>query len=408
MASIKGTKEFFQKKLNIKIKKNILRNGWKTSSIGYGGYRVSLQNQYSLQYAIQSGINFIDTSPKYENGDSERMIGNVIQGLEKEGIIKREEMIISSKIGFHKEGNEEWKQKFNDLELLNESIELSLKRLKMKEIDILYLHNPKEDENFKEIFQFLDEKMKDKKIQTYGITFQKFDKNKLIELIELYPNLKFIQFPFNLNEYEYYFHLLNYKNRINLIGHRPFYTFKNQLQFMIESSIHSKKDFSIKELQDQFNLLLNYESNLNLFHFTKKILANFDEITHSSILYTLQNDFDLELKNFLLNHNDMNLEIKKYQLLLNDLYQLFSDYLNSKNYHEMILLKNNLKRLNPKLKGNLQSIILSILSNSNIDVILNGMRSPSYVEDLYDIEEELNNFDLNKYLIKFYLKLLIQ
>mmetsp|Transcript_38277 Transcript_38277/g.62241 ORF Transcript_38277/g.62241 Transcript_38277/m.62241 type:complete len:168 (+) Transcript_38277:620-1123(+) len=54
--------------------------------------------------AMRSGVNLIDTSPSYGNSGSERMIGDVLRELEKEGI-SREEIVVSTKVGYI-EGND--------------------------------------------------------------------------------------------------------------------------------------------------------------------------------------------------------------------------------------------------------------------------------------------------------------
>lgn len=56
-------------------------------------------NDQNRQYAVQAGCNVIDTGLNYEDGSSEAMIGLVVNGMIEEEIIKRDEIVIMSKIG---------------------------------------------------------------------------------------------------------------------------------------------------------------------------------------------------------------------------------------------------------------------------------------------------------------------
>jgi aryl-alcohol dehydrogenase-like predicted oxidoreductase len=54
------------------------------SKIGFGGYRISSnskENESALHYAIQCGCNLIDTASNYGNGESEKLIGKVLQKI---------------------------------------------------------------------------------------------------------------------------------------------------------------------------------------------------------------------------------------------------------------------------------------------------------------------------------------
>lgn len=79
----------------------------------------------NIKYFIDKGGNFLDTSPFYMNGQSEKIIGN---------FGKRKDLIISTKVGLSK--------KFYGLSCknINESLNQSLKNLKTDYIDILWVH----------------------------------------------------------------------------------------------------------------------------------------------------------------------------------------------------------------------------------------------------------------------------
>ena len=55
------------------------------------------QTKGLLDFSIDNGVNFIDTADVYSDGESERIIGNAVQG-------ERDKWIIASKVGLHSNG----------------------------------------------------------------------------------------------------------------------------------------------------------------------------------------------------------------------------------------------------------------------------------------------------------------
>ncbi|HEX9741280.1 MAG TPA: aldo/keto reductase, partial [Nitrospiraceae bacterium] len=77
--------------------------GLTTSRLGFGGYRTGTEDaghRQALVNALGAGCNLIDTSTNYMDGDSEKLVGSVLAELSKQGELKREEVIIVSKIGY--------------------------------------------------------------------------------------------------------------------------------------------------------------------------------------------------------------------------------------------------------------------------------------------------------------------
>ncbi|MFW6123585.1 MAG: aldo/keto reductase [Acidobacteriota bacterium] len=93
-----------------------------------------------IQRALDRGINHLDTAHVYLRGNSERVIGEVV---EKAGV--RDEVIIATKMRFAKDRDTQnfstEKEPKANLETLNEQLALSLKRLRTDYVDILYLHS---------------------------------------------------------------------------------------------------------------------------------------------------------------------------------------------------------------------------------------------------------------------------
>jgi len=141
------------------------RTGLKASQAGFGGYRVSSsvsQHEKALNAAICSGINLIDTSANYADGGSETLVGQVLEDLTAVGAVKREQVIVVSKVGYLQGENFALSQQrksegqaFQDLveydqglehcihpEFVEDQLTRSLARLKLETLDGYLLHNP--------------------------------------------------------------------------------------------------------------------------------------------------------------------------------------------------------------------------------------------------------------------------
>ena len=210
--------------------------------IGFGSYRISIrskEHKKALVSALSLGCPLIDTSSNYTNGESEELIGSV---LNENPNFKP---ILVTKAGYIQGNNLKVIEELNELglavedlvdlgselkhsihpEFLQNQIDLSLKRLKRKSIDIFLLHNPEyyfksnganQDEYYRRImkaFLFLEEEVSKGRIKSYGISSNNFilplnhpevtDLFKILKMTkQILPKNNFttIQFPFNLIE----------------------------------------------------------------------------------------------------------------------------------------------------------------------------------------------------------------
>lgn len=135
------------------------------SQVGFGSYRIDPQihsHHFALQQALTSGVNLIDTSSNYGDGGSEQLIGRVLELLTAGGQIKREELILTSKVGYlqgsnytmsqqRKASGRAWAELVEhspNLEhcihpdFIEDQLTRSLERLGVEKIDIYLLHNP--------------------------------------------------------------------------------------------------------------------------------------------------------------------------------------------------------------------------------------------------------------------------
>ena len=140
-------------------------SGFTTSRLGFGTYRIDTrepEQREALKKALREGVNLIDTSTNYMDGDSERLIGSVLGELFKNGELTREEVIVISKIGYvqgqnlkQAEMREQAGRPYPDMvkygegiwhcihpEYLADQLTLSLDRLGLATLDVCLLHNP--------------------------------------------------------------------------------------------------------------------------------------------------------------------------------------------------------------------------------------------------------------------------
>lgn len=135
------------------------------SQAGFGGYRIEAGNEThhdALAHALRQGINLIDTSSNYADGRSETLVGSALGELAGQGEIRREEIVVVSKVGYLQGENyllavqrKEAGRPFPNVvkyaqgldhcihpEFLEDQLTRSLQRLNLDCIDVYLLHNP--------------------------------------------------------------------------------------------------------------------------------------------------------------------------------------------------------------------------------------------------------------------------
>ncbi len=231
------------------------KTGLHVSRLGFGGYRldaVTVAHDEALQQALRRGINLIDTSTNYGDGESEILIGRVLQALIGRREISRAAAVIVSKIGYVQGQNlrlaherETAGRPFPEMikymdgcwhcihpEFLQDQLERSLSRLQLDRLDVLLLHNPEyflshmkqqrvplaqaRAEYYRRLagaFRFLEEQAAAGKIGWYGISSNTFPQAsaheeftsltrvwEIAQKISPQPHFAVIQFPANLFE----------------------------------------------------------------------------------------------------------------------------------------------------------------------------------------------------------------
>ncbi|XP_014612484.1 PREDICTED: L-galactose dehydrogenase-like [Polistes canadensis] len=120
----------------------------------------------TIRQAIKEGINYIDTSPWYGQGKSEKIIGKALEG------IPRQAYYIATKVGRY-ELNVEKMFDFSR-EKTRDSIKNSLSNLKLNYVDIIQVHDiefaPSLDVIISQTLPELSKQVADKKARYIGIT----------------------------------------------------------------------------------------------------------------------------------------------------------------------------------------------------------------------------------------------
>jgi len=104
-------------------------------AMNFGGPTGKEESLEIIFRALDAGINFIDTSNSYNNGESEHIVG---EGLQQYG--RRDQIILATKV-FNKTGegvNDKGPTRFHMIK----ACEDSLRRLKTDHIDLYQLHRP--------------------------------------------------------------------------------------------------------------------------------------------------------------------------------------------------------------------------------------------------------------------------
>lgn len=159
-----------------------LNNGVKMPILGYGVYQIEdlKECERCVLDAIEVGYRSIDTAQTYGN---EEAVGRAIRKCN----VPREELFITTKVWISNAGYEKAKT----------SIEESLKKLQLKYLDLVLIHEPFND--YYGTYRAMEEMYKSGKIRAIGVS--NFYPDRLIDLIkfnEVVPAINQVEtHPFN-------------------------------------------------------------------------------------------------------------------------------------------------------------------------------------------------------------------
>jgi aryl-alcohol dehydrogenase-like predicted oxidoreductase len=113
--------------------KTLGRTNLRVSEIGLGGLFLSSEDRETgvqiVQEALNKGITYFDTAPGYQNGLSELILGEALEG-------RTESYTLSTKLGYLPDGFD------YSYDMCMRCFEGSLKRLRKDKVDVLFIHDP--------------------------------------------------------------------------------------------------------------------------------------------------------------------------------------------------------------------------------------------------------------------------
>ena len=183
------------------IYNNFGKQDWETSILGLGCMRLPVIDGDSenineeraielIRYAIDNGINYIDTAWPYHGGNSEELVGKALS----EGY--REKVKLATKL---------YTPGVESIEDCEYYLDKQLERLQTDHIDLYLLHalNRKYWANYKSvnIIEWLEEKKEEGKIKNIGFSFH--DSYDLFEEIIDYYDWDFCQIQYNYLDTEF-------------------------------------------------------------------------------------------------------------------------------------------------------------------------------------------------------------
>ena len=170
------------------------RTGWNISAISFGAWAIGgtwgdvkdEESLAALHRALDLGVNFFDTADVYGDGHSEQLLAK----LRKE---RSEPFYVATKVGRRSDPHV---SSSYTRENLTAYVERSLQNLDVEALDLLQLHSPPTLVYYvPEVFDALDELVKEGKVRYYGVSVEKVE--EALKAIE-YPNVQSVQIIFNI------------------------------------------------------------------------------------------------------------------------------------------------------------------------------------------------------------------
>ena len=373
------------------------------SNFAFGTYKVSdynPQHVQALRDAIRSGISMIVTSSNYIDGSSERAVALSLSEFDdsvKEGV--------------------EVVSKYKLTQNLEEQLALSFERLEMERIDCYLIENPQEllyeavkngiskddrldamNAKFFDAFLELELAVKHNKILSYGISSDAFSIKHTSDYFLPYEDiltlaqdaadevqndkhsLTTIELPINMLELEGLKCASWAKeNSLRVLANRP-------LNAQADTVMYRLADYDeSNEYYNHLNELLEVSDNEML----KPLYNLIEELDDSKHRFGWVGDYDSFLYTQMIPHIKTSLEVldeENAQTMLNFIDLFLLEYRKMVAYECSKSTRLKLKELFLDCYGSMQECALRFLmSKEEIDIIVVGMRKPSYVDEVLAI-----------------------
>ncbi len=140
------------------------RSGIRVSRVGLGcnnfGRRLDLDGTRAVvEAALAEGITFLDTADIYGDGDSERFLGEILEG-------RRDEVVLATKFGM---GPDRGPAR-GSREYLRGALEASLERLRTDYVDVYYYHQPDDATPIGETIAAMSELVQEGRVRAIGVS----------------------------------------------------------------------------------------------------------------------------------------------------------------------------------------------------------------------------------------------
>jgi aryl-alcohol dehydrogenase-like predicted oxidoreductase len=166
------------------------KSGLRVSRVGLGcnnfGRRLDLEGTRAVvEAALAEGITFLDTADIYGGGDSERFLGEVLEG-------RRDEVVLATKFGMADDGS-------GSRDYVRRAIAASLERLRTDVVDLYYYHRPDGVTPIAETIAAMLELVDEGTVRSIGVS--NFSAEQLDEAVQAGP-VAALQNRYNLLERE--------------------------------------------------------------------------------------------------------------------------------------------------------------------------------------------------------------
>ncbi|MEF8936361.1 MAG: aldo/keto reductase [Halovenus sp.] len=118
------------------------------------------ESQPIIERAIDLGINFFDTANMYSKGESERIVGNALDG-------RREEMVVATK-GYFQMDDDDPNSGGLSRKAIEQELDASRERLGMETIDLYQIHRWDYDTPIEQTMRALDDAVRREKVRYLG------------------------------------------------------------------------------------------------------------------------------------------------------------------------------------------------------------------------------------------------
>jgi predicted aldo/keto reductase-like oxidoreductase len=154
------------------------KTGFKLPVVSMGV--MNADNPNLVAAALDSGIIMLDTANGYQKGKNEEMIGSVIKDR------KRDSFVLATKVAYQKDRKTGLYPPDKNVQSFEDEFNISLKRLGLDYVDILYIHSfwVRETVTFEPALRFLEKIKKEGKTRFVGFTTHRNEHEMLDAAVE--------------------------------------------------------------------------------------------------------------------------------------------------------------------------------------------------------------------------------